>query len=221
MTAGPVIRPTRATVYGGLLGGAATSAGIALTATSGWLIVRASERPVILTLLAAIVAVRAFGMARPFFRYLERLVSHDAALADLAERRSSVYSALVPLTPARLGRRSRVGTPEHDRERELPLRELGPERLAYFDERYYFFAADPDLSLKAWHAGLRVVPAYGCMIDHEQRADERRAADNPHGETDNASLFAKWDLPEKNLTCNDFNADRPCTLRGLRTAAAA
>ncbi len=107
MTAGPVIRPTRATVYGGLLGGAATSAGIALTATSGWLIVRASERPVILTLLAAIVAVRAFGMARPFFRYLERLVSHDAALADLAERRGSVYSALVPLTPARLGRRSR------------------------------------------------------------------------------------------------------------------
>ncbi|QIM22216.1 thiol reductant ABC exporter subunit CydC [Phycicoccus sp. HDW14] len=107
MSAGPVVRPTRATVVGGLLGGAATSAGIALTATSGWLIVRASERPVILTLLAAIVAVRAFGMARPFFRYLERVVSHDAALADLAERRSSVYAALVPLTPARLGRRSR------------------------------------------------------------------------------------------------------------------
>ena len=106
-TAATVVRPTRATVLGGLLGGAATSAGIALTATSGWLIVRASERPVILTLLAAIVAVRAFGMARPFFRYLERIVSHDAALADLAERRSSVYAALVPLTPARLGRRSR------------------------------------------------------------------------------------------------------------------
>ncbi len=102
-----VLRPTRATVLGGLLGGAATSAGIALTATSGWLIVRASERPVILTLLAAIVAVRAFGMARPFFRYLERIVSHDAALADLAERRGAVYAALVPLTPARLGRRSR------------------------------------------------------------------------------------------------------------------
>ncbi|QKE85872.1 thiol reductant ABC exporter subunit CydC [Arthrobacter sp. NEB 688] len=101
------MRPTRATVLGGLLGGAATSAGIALTATSGWLIVRASERPVILTLLAAIVAVRAFGMARPFFRYLERLVSHDAALADLADRRQAVYAALVPLTPARLGRRSR------------------------------------------------------------------------------------------------------------------
>jgi ATP-binding cassette, subfamily C, bacterial CydC len=51
--------------------------------------------------------VRTFGIARPFFRYLERLVSHDAALDDLAVRRTSVYAALVPLTPARLGRRSR------------------------------------------------------------------------------------------------------------------
>ena len=68
---------------------------------------RASEEPVILTLMVAIVAVRTFGIARPFFRYLERLVSHDAALDDLAVRRTSVYAALVPLTPARLGRRSR------------------------------------------------------------------------------------------------------------------
>jgi GT2 family glycosyltransferase len=95
------------------------------------------------------------------------------------------------------------------------------ERLGYFDEQFYFFAADPDLSLKAWHAGLRVVPAYGCMIDHEQREDDRRAADNPQGDTDNAKLFAKWDLPPKNLTCNDFAPDRPCTLRGLKTPLAA
>lgn len=99
--------PSRAVVLGGLLGGAATSAGIALTATSGWLVVRASERPVILTLLTAIVGVRAFGMARPLLRWLERVVSHDAALDDLARRRTSVYAALVPLTPARLGRRAR------------------------------------------------------------------------------------------------------------------
>jgi len=101
------LRPTRATIIGGLLGGAATASGIALTATSGWLIVRASEQPVILTLLTAIVGVRAFGIARPLFRYVERLVSHDAALDDLARERTRVYSALVPLTPARLGRRSR------------------------------------------------------------------------------------------------------------------
>ena len=102
-----LLRPSRRTILGGLLGGAATASGIALTATSGWLIVRASEEPVILTLMVAIVAVRTFGIARPFFRYLERLVSHDAALDDLAGRRTSVYAALVPLTPARLGRRSR------------------------------------------------------------------------------------------------------------------
>ena len=102
-----LLRPTPATIQGGLLGGAATASGIALTATSGWLVVRASEQPVILTLLTAIVAVRAFGIARPFFRYRERVVSHDAALDDLARRRTAVYAALVPLTPARLGRRSR------------------------------------------------------------------------------------------------------------------
>ncbi len=80
----PVWWPTAGTAKGGLLGGLATASGIALTATSGWLIVRAAEMPVILTLLTAIVAVRAFGMARPVFRYAERLVSHDAALRLLA-----------------------------------------------------------------------------------------------------------------------------------------
>ncbi|MEW1955856.1 thiol reductant ABC exporter subunit CydC [Terrabacter sp. NPDC080008] len=99
--------PSAGTVRGGLLGGIATACGMALTATSGWLIVRAAERPVILTLLTAIVAVRAFGMARPVFRYWERLTSHDAALSMLAERRTTAYEALIPLTPARLGRRRR------------------------------------------------------------------------------------------------------------------
>jgi GT2 family glycosyltransferase len=92
------------------------------------------------------------------------------------------------------------------------------EKLNYLDERFYFFAADPDLSLKAWHAGMKVVPAYGALIDHEQHEDERRAADNPHGEADNAKLFAKWDLPEKNMQFNDFSPANPCKLRGLREA---
>ena len=100
-------RPGPSILIAGLLGGAATASGIALTATSGWLIVRAAERPVILTLLMAIVAVRAFGIARPYFRYVERVRSHDTVLDDLATRRTSTYAALIPLTPARLGRRSR------------------------------------------------------------------------------------------------------------------
>jgi thiol reductant ABC exporter CydC subunit len=99
---------SRSTVVAGLLGGIATTSGIALTATSGWLIVRASEHPGILMLLTAIVAVRAFGMARPVFRYWERLRSHDVALADLADRRTKAYERLIPLTPARLGRRGRA-----------------------------------------------------------------------------------------------------------------
>lgn len=99
--------PSPGIVRGALLGGIATAAGMALTATSGWLIVRAAERPVILTLLTAIVAVRTFGIVRPVFRYWERLVSHDAALASLAERRTAAYAELIPLTPARLGRRRR------------------------------------------------------------------------------------------------------------------
>jgi ATP-binding cassette, subfamily C, bacterial CydC len=98
----------RAVLGAALLGGIATTSGIALTATSGWLIVRASERPAILTLLTAIVAVRTFGMARPVFRYWERLRSHDVALADLADRRTTAYERLIPLTPARLGRRGRA-----------------------------------------------------------------------------------------------------------------
>src|SRR3984957_19253664 len=40
--------------------------------------------------------------------------------------------------------------------------------LGYFDEQFYFYAADPDLSLKAWHANLRIAPAYGCFIDHDE-----------------------------------------------------
>ncbi|MGN6131865.1 MAG: thiol reductant ABC exporter subunit CydD, partial [Nocardioidaceae bacterium] len=89
---------------GTALGALAAASGVALTATAGWLIVRASEHPPVLLLMVAIVGVRAFGLARPALRYAERLVSHDAALRLLAERRARVYDALVPLVPGRLGR---------------------------------------------------------------------------------------------------------------------
>lgn len=88
--------------------------------------------------------------------------------------------------------------------------------LGYFDERFFVCAADPDLSLKAWHAGLRIIPAIGAMIDHDAYDDERRIADSSRGEVDNASLFAKWNLPVRNLKFNDFDPLHPCTLRGLR-----
>jgi ABC-type transport system involved in cytochrome bd biosynthesis fused ATPase/permease subunit len=63
-----------------LLGSAALGCGVALTATSAWLISTAALHPPVLTLLVAIVAVRAFGLGKGVLRYAERLVSHDAAL---------------------------------------------------------------------------------------------------------------------------------------------
>lgn len=91
------------------------------------------------------------------------------------------------------------------------------ERLGYFDERYFLNAADPDFSLKCWNAGLRVVPAEGAFIDHDEHDDDRRFGDSARARCDNELLFSKWDLPAKNVTHNDFDAARPCTVRGLRT----
>jgi GT2 family glycosyltransferase len=94
-------------------------------------------------------------------------------------------------------------------------------RLNYFDERYYFYAADPDLSLKAWHAGYQVIPGFGCCIDHDEHDDERRSVDSARAVSDNELLFAKWNLPAKNLEKNDFDPVRPCTLQGLRSESLA
>ncbi len=103
--AGDVALPRAGMAGSVVLGGLASASGVALTATAGWLIVQASTRPAILTLMVAIVGVRAFGLARPVLRYAERLRSHDVALRLLARRRVQVYDALVDLVPGRLGRR--------------------------------------------------------------------------------------------------------------------
>jgi GT2 family glycosyltransferase len=95
------------------------------------------------------------------------------------------------------------------------------EKLGWFDERYFLYAADPDLSLKAWHAGMRVEPAYNVIIEHDQLEDSRRLLDIEKGREDNDKLLAKWDLPLKNPWHNDFDPANPCTLRGLRTVSIA
>lgn len=72
------------------------------------------------------------------------------------------------------------------------------ERLGYLDERYYFCAWDPDLSLKVEReAGLKVVGCREALVYHEELIDERKAEDLRIVEADNAKLFAKWQLPEK------------------------
>jgi ATP-binding cassette subfamily C protein CydCD len=83
-----------------LLGAAALGSGVALTATSAWLISTAALHPPVLTLMVAIVAVRTFGLAKGVLRYAERLVSHDAALRAGAALRVRIWAALVRLGPA-------------------------------------------------------------------------------------------------------------------------
>lgn len=94
------------------------------------------------------------------------------------------------------------------------------QRLGLFDERFYFNGADPDLSLKAWYAGMSILPAFGALIDHDEFEDERRASDADRLLEDNRTLFAKWDLPERNPFRNDFDPANPCTLRNLRDVLA-
>ncbi|MFI5959496.1 thiol reductant ABC exporter subunit CydC [Cryptosporangium sp. NPDC051539] len=84
----------------GAAGSAALGCGIALLATSGWLISRASQHPPILDLAVAVTAVRAFGLGRGVLRYAERLLSHDATFRLLAGLRTRVYAALVRIGPA-------------------------------------------------------------------------------------------------------------------------
>ena len=74
---------------------------MALTATSAWLISAAALQPPVLTLMVAIVAVRAFGLAKGVFRYAERLASHDAALRVLADPAGPALGGARPARPRR------------------------------------------------------------------------------------------------------------------------
>jgi ATP-binding cassette subfamily C protein CydC len=85
-----------------VLGALAIGASIGLMATSGYLISRAAQRPPILELSVAIVAVRFFGVSRAVLRYLERLAGHDATLRALGTVRSRLFTRLEPLVPGAL-----------------------------------------------------------------------------------------------------------------------
>ncbi|MFJ6678710.1 thiol reductant ABC exporter subunit CydC [Microbacterium sp. NPDC091382] len=82
---------------------------VALLAVSAWLIVRASEQPLIMYVTTAVVGVRAFALSRALFRYTERLSSHDAVLRQLARTRTDLVRRLLPHAPAGLASSSRGG----------------------------------------------------------------------------------------------------------------
>lgn len=108
---------------------------IGLIATSGWLISRAWERPPVLALTVAVVAVRAFGIGRGVFRYAERLVSHDAAFRGLSRLRELIVGRMAVLMPAgtpgiQRGDSLRRVVDDVDSVAELGLRALLPGSVA-------------------------------------------------------------------------------------------
>ncbi|MFC3298950.1 ATP-binding/permease protein CydD [Arthrobacter agilis] len=77
------------------LGLGASVFAVALTALSGWLIVRAAEQPPILYLLTAIVGVRFFGIGRSVLRYAERLWLHRAVFHRADDTRLRLWAGLL------------------------------------------------------------------------------------------------------------------------------
>ena len=113
------------------LGFLAIGCGVALLATSAWLISSAALMPPILALEVAIVGVRAFGIGKGVFRYFERIVSHDAAFRALSKLRLGVYDRLAVVAPAGVPAYRRGDLLERlvrdvDATQDLPLRVLLP-----------------------------------------------------------------------------------------------
>jgi ATP-binding cassette subfamily C protein CydC len=97
----------RRVLYAVLAGVATLGSALALAALSAWLITRAWQMPPVLDLTVAVVAVRALGISRGLFRYLERLATHDAALRGTVSARENLYRRLAtgdPAAPAGLRR---------------------------------------------------------------------------------------------------------------------
>ena len=123
--------PLRAFAPALALGVLASGSAVALLATSAWLIARSAEQPPILFLGFAIVGVRAFALGRAVFRYVERLVAHDAAFRALSTLRVSIVRRLLPVAPDGLRgvRRGDLLTAlvrDVDALQDLPLRVLQP-----------------------------------------------------------------------------------------------
>lgn len=72
-----------------------TFAAGALMFVSGYLISRAAQRPDnILLIYVPIVLTRGFGIARPIFRYAQRLVSHNWVLKFVSKSRQRLYESV-------------------------------------------------------------------------------------------------------------------------------
>ncbi|WP_300008874.1 thiol reductant ABC exporter subunit CydC [Pseudonocardia sp.] len=127
-------RPRGARFALGVLAGAcATASGVALLAVAAWLIATAATAPPLTALSVAVVATRALGVTRGVARYLERLVTHDAALRTLADVRVRVYERLARTEPVRRFRSGDLVTRlvgDTDATQDLLIRGLAPPLAA-------------------------------------------------------------------------------------------
>jgi len=85
-----------------VVGALASACAVGLMATSAWLIARAAQQPPVLYLMVAVVSVRTLGIGRGVLRYVERLISHDAAFRVLGGIRERLVAHLAVIAPAAL-----------------------------------------------------------------------------------------------------------------------
>jgi ATP-binding cassette subfamily C protein CydC len=127
-------RPRGARFALGVLAGAtATASGVALLVVAAWLIATAATSPPLTALSVAVVATRALGVARGVARYLERLITHDAALRTLADVRARVFDRLAHTEPVHRFRAGDLVTrlvSDTDATQDLLVRGLTPPLAA-------------------------------------------------------------------------------------------
>jgi len=168
-----------------LLGAGAAGSGIALLATSAWLISRAAQHPSVVALGVAIVGVQFFSMSRALFRYKERLVGHDATLQVMADIRAGVYDHLEGLAPAglpafRSGDLLARIVGDVDSLSDLMLRVVPPFGVAVLvgiptvGFVWYFLPAAGAILASALVLGVVMVP--WCTATLARRSEDRQAA---------------------------------------------
>lgn len=86
-----------------LAGVLAAGAGIALIGTAAWIIASAALQPPLSALALAITMVRACGIGRAVFRYLDRLLSHRLAFACYEDFQQATYRRSAAVIPLREG----------------------------------------------------------------------------------------------------------------------
>ena len=96
-----------------LAGVLAAASGIALIGTAAWIIASAALQPPLSALALAITMVRACGIGRAVFRYLDRLLSHRLAFACYEELQQATYRRSAATLPLRAGN-AREGEFLHD-----------------------------------------------------------------------------------------------------------